>query len=86
MEESMQKKVSKEYKRMVEEKSPNSELLKNCLYAFVIGGLISDVGQFFTNLVIYYGVPRDQSPAYVASIMVFDISTGETSLMKDFKG
>ena len=39
----------KEYKKIVEKKSPNSNIIKNTAFAFVIGGLICTVGQAFSE-------------------------------------
>ncbi len=43
-----------EYSRMVQKASPNSRLVKNCLWAFVIGGSICVVGEmlyeFYLNM------------------------------------
>ena len=37
--------TKEEYKKYVEQKSPNSPLLKNMLFAFLIGGAICVIGQ-----------------------------------------
>lgn len=71
MEEKMEKDIAREYKKMVKKNNPDSSIIKNCILAFVVGGLICDVGQFFTNIVLYYGIPKDEAGAYVSSIMVF---------------
>ncbi len=43
-----------EYSRMVQKASPNSRLVKNCLWAFVIGGSICVIGEmlyeFYRNM------------------------------------
>ena len=44
--------TEREYGKLVKEISPNSPMWKDCLGAFVIGGLICTVGQFFVN---WYG-------------------------------
>lgn len=71
MEEKMEKAVAREYKEMVKKSSPSPSIIKDCILAFIIGGLICDVGQMFTNIVLNYGVPKDEAGAYVSSIMVF---------------
>lgn len=38
-----------EYQKYLEKKSPNSPLLKNVLFAFVIGGAICTIGQAVTD-------------------------------------
>ena len=41
--------TEKEYEKLVGELSPKSPLWKDCLFAFVIGGAICTLGQFFIN-------------------------------------
>ena len=41
-----------EYGKLVKELSPNSPMGKDCLWAFLIGGLICVIGQALTN---FYG-------------------------------
>jgi stage V sporulation protein AC len=71
MEEKIEKKLSKEYEDMVNKSNPQSNLVKDSIMAFVVGGLICMVGQFFMNTFIAYGVPKDDVGTYVATIMVF---------------
>lgn len=42
--------TGQEYKKMNQRTSPKSPLLKNCVLAFLIGGLICALGQVITNL------------------------------------
>lgn len=60
-----------EYQQLVKQKGPNPNLLKNCIMAFIVGGLICDVGQFFANLLLATGMPKDDVSSYVSIIMVF---------------
>lgn len=39
-----------EYDKMVKKASPNSQLAKNCLWAFVIGGVICLLGEVLYNI------------------------------------
>jgi len=41
--------TEKQYSQLVKELSPNSPILKNCLWAFCVGGAICTLGQFFLN-------------------------------------
>ena len=41
--------TEKQYDRLVKELSPNSPKLKNCVWAFLVGGAICALGQFFMN-------------------------------------
>lgn len=64
-------KEKKEYQQLVKMKSPNSALLKNCPIAFIVGGLICDVGQFFSNTMLKAGFPQEEAGTYVSIIMIF---------------
>jgi len=44
-----QKMTKEEYQSMVERKSPSSKLFKNCIKAFLIGGIICTIGQCFLS-------------------------------------
>ena len=41
--------TKKDYEQLVKEHSPNSPIVKDCVNAFWIGGLICCIGQFFLN-------------------------------------
>lgn len=64
-------KKKKDYQELVKQKEPKSNLLKNCVMAFIIGGLICDVGQLFANWLASMGLPKDDVSAYTSIIMVF---------------
>jgi stage V sporulation protein AC len=59
--------TEKEYGQLVKQLSPNSPILKDCIWAFVIGGLICTIGQLFTNLYTYLGL--DKTDAGTATSM-----------------
>ena len=59
--------TEKEYGKLVKEMSPNSPILKDCIWAFVIGGLICTIGQLFLNLYTYLGL--DKTDAGTATSM-----------------
>ena len=40
----------KEYNKLVQDLAPKSPILKDCIFAFLIGGLICAIGQVFINL------------------------------------
>lgn len=64
-------KEKKDFQKLVKQREPKTNLVKNCLLAFVVGGLICDVGQFFSNLLNSAGLPKDDVSTYVSIIMVF---------------
>lgn len=53
--------TNKEYNEYIQTKSPKSKLFKNCIKAFLIGGIICTVGQVFLN--IYRGCGMEKEPA-----------------------
>jgi stage V sporulation protein AC len=66
-----EKYIKKSFKKLSTAAKPKPNMLKNCIYAFVIGGLICDIGQFFNNFFLNMGMPKDDAGAYVSIIMVF---------------
>ena len=55
----------KEYNKLVQDLAPKSPILKDCIFAFLIGGLICAIGQAFINLYTYLGL--DETNAATAS-------------------
>ena len=51
--------TDKQYSRLVEEMSPKSPIFRDCLGAFVIGGLICTLGQALINLYTFLGLEKD---------------------------
>ncbi len=66
------------YKKMVEETSPDSKLITNCVKAFITGGAICVIGQILTNLYMSSGLTKDMSSALtsVTLILIAIILTG----------
>lgn len=59
--------TEKEYDRLVKKLSPPSPIWKDCLLAFLVGGLICALGQFFMNRYADWGL--DQTDAGTATSM-----------------
>ena len=59
--------TEKQYKALVQEMSPKSPMGKDCRNAFLMGGLICALGQFFIN--IYTGLGLDKQDASTAASM-----------------
>ena len=64
-------KKDKYYKRLADEYSPASPILKNCLKAFVFGGTICTVGQGITDILKAFGTGREDAGIWTSVIMVF---------------
>ena len=48
--------TEKQYAKLVGEISPKSPILKNCIWAFLVGGAICTLGQAFLELYKYLGL------------------------------
>ena len=68
----MEKVTQKEYDQWSKQASDNSPIWKNMLFAFLIGGLICALGQFFTNLYTSaLQMPKDEASALTSVTLVF---------------
>ena len=45
---------NKQYDEMVKKASPPSKVVRDCFFAFVIGGVICVIGQIVNNVFTYY--------------------------------
>ncbi|WP_069649360.1 stage V sporulation protein AC [Caloranaerobacter ferrireducens] len=61
----------KDYNKYVQEKIPKPTFLKNCLWAFFVGGLICTFGQFVTNFYKSIGLDKEGVSAATAITLVF---------------
>ena len=68
-----------EYQEYVDQKSPNSPILKNCFNAFWVGGLICSIGQIIFEICKTRGIDEQISYTIVSIILIF-ISAFLTSL------
>ena len=59
------------YNELVKKKTPNSPIVKNCLFAFVVGGLICVIGQIIKNIIMSLGVGADDVKIVVPVILIF---------------
>ena len=71
--------TDKEYQKLVEEISPKSPIGKDCLGAFVVGGIICLIGQFFINFYTKLGLDKDAAGT-AASMTLVVISATLTGL------
>ena len=71
--------TQKDYQNYVDKKSPNSPILKNCLNAFWVGGLICSIGQIIMDFCQYRGMDKEISGT-VVSIVLIGISAFLTGL------
>ncbi len=62
--------TKKDYQTYVDQKSPNSPILKNCFNAFWVGGLICSIGQMIFNYCKYRGMDIQMSNTIVSIILI----------------
>lgn len=70
--------TEKEYGKLVEELSPKSPMGKDCAGAFVTGGIICAIGQFFINYYTKLGLDQDAAgtAASMTLVLISAILTG----------
>ena len=61
----------KEYSELTKEKSPNSKLPVNCLWAFLIGGIICTLGQGLIELYTKFGMTDNDARTWTSVALVF---------------
>lgn len=60
-----------EYQSYVDDKTPNSPILKNCFNAFWVGGLICSIGQIIFEFCKMRGIDETNSYTIVSMLLVF---------------
>ena len=71
--------TEKEYGRLVKEMSPRSPIFKDCMIAFLVGGLICVLGQFAVNGYLALGLEK-QDASTAASMSLVALSALLTGL------
>jgi len=60
-----------EYKKIAEKKSPPSQLLKNCIKAFLIGGAICLLGEIISNIYKSFGLDKEIAGSATSITLIF---------------
>ncbi len=60
-----------EYQSYVDDKTPNSPILKNCFNAFWVGGLICSIGQIIFEMCKMRGIDETTSYTIVSMLLIF---------------
>lgn len=61
----------KQYGEMVKQASPPSSVVKDCFFAFVIGGLICVLGQILTNTFMSLDLPKTDASTLTSVSLIF---------------
>lgn len=62
--------TKQEYSNYVDQKSPNSPILKNCFNAFWTGGLICSIGQIIMDFSMYKGLDQTSASTIVSIVLI----------------
>ena len=65
------KMTKQEYDELVKQKTPNSTILKNCIKAFLIGGLICVLGEALLKMYKGFGLSQEDAGTMVSVTLVF---------------
>jgi len=60
-----------EYKKLVDKKTPSSKVVKNSVKAFLFGGTICAIGQFFRNFYEQFDLGTELTGSAVSITMIF---------------
>lgn len=63
--------TKREYMKMANTKSPNSPLIKNLIWAFLVGGAICTIGQIIFNIFEYYGLNQLDASTSTSITLIF---------------
>lgn len=63
--------TEKEYSKLVDSLAPKSPIWKDCLGAFVIGGLICTLGQVFVNIYTRLGLEKTDASTATCMSLIF---------------
>lgn len=63
---------SEDYGKLVEEKTPNSPIVKDCFIAFVVGGAICCLGQGIKDIItMLFDLDKESAGTWTTIILVF---------------
>lgn len=65
------KQTNQEYNQYVEAVTPKHNCFKNCINAFLVGGIICTLGQFISNILMNnFDVSREDASAWTSVLLV----------------
>lgn len=63
--------TNKEYNEYVQSKAKPSPIVKDCIWAFCVGGAICTLGQLLSNLYQNWGASKEDAGTWVSITLVF---------------
>ncbi len=61
----------KSYSKMVQKETTKSPIIKDCIFAFLIGGAICTIGQWLTELYMSFDMGKTQAQTVTSITLVF---------------
>ena len=61
----------KDYKKYTEKHAPRSPMLKNCIWAFTVGGLICVIGQALSDIYMKWGMSKETAGTVTSVTLIF---------------
>lgn len=62
---------NQEYSDLVDSKAEKSHIVKNVIFAFIIGGLICIIGQIIVNISMHYGIEQKDARNICSIALIF---------------
>lgn len=66
-----EKKLIKKFTALTKQEKPKPKIVRNCIWAFFVGGIICDIGQLIMNFLSKYDFTKDQIGSITSIILVF---------------
>ncbi|WP_054199414.1 stage V sporulation protein AC [Clostridium baratii] len=63
--------IRQKFDNLATESEPKPQLLKNCIRAFLVGGLICDIGELILNILASFGIDQNEAGIITSIILVF---------------
>lgn len=64
-------KRNEQYNRYVEKVTPKNNCLLNCVKAFLVGGAICTIGQVINDMLMKYGISKDEAALWTTVSLIF---------------
>lgn len=71
LEQKKEEKIKKKFEDISKREAPKSNLFKDCVRAFIVGGFICDIGQGFNAFYISLGYEKQDAGTLVAITLIF---------------
>ncbi|WDV47505.1 stage V sporulation protein AC [Clostridiaceae bacterium M8S5] len=60
-----------DYNKYANDKAPKTNYIKNCIWAFLVGGAICTIGQIIMNYLLKTGLSKQDASTSVSIILIF---------------